>query len=685
MHAQSGTDPLIMCGIFGTIAPKQSGMDRQLYTAIIRELFLLSETRGKESSGIAIRNAAHRTIHVTKEDIPSSELIGSDRYRAFLEAALGPEEHVELAAIAHSRLVTNGTQEHNFNNQPCIKDGVVLVHNGIVTNVDALWAKYAGRIQRQYEVDTEVIAALFRLFLAEEAGPVEAVRRVFAEMEGAASVAILINDAKQLLLATNTGSLYAVDGGEGCMAFASEEYIMRTFTGREGVKDRFGGRAVEWVRPFTGRLIDLGSGTATAFNLHNDLPAPRMEPVEPFEIKDHSPKAQAVERPVPVIGSEGRLRALVEFPEEVMRTIRRCSKCLLPETFPFIRYDRSGVCNYCHSYKPKGLKEDKRPQFEEVLKKYRRSDGKPDCIVAFSGGRDSSYGLHLLVKEFGMTPLTFTYDWGLVTDLARRNIARMTGKLGVENILVSADIKMKRRNVRLNMEAWLKRPRLGMIPLFMAGDKHFFVHVNNIRRQTGIHCDIWMENKLENTDFKAGFAGIKPNFDKERIDKQSTLAKLQMPLYYLRNFLANPGYLNASLPDTYSAFKAYYTEPREVYLLLFDYIPWDEKTIEDTLIGGYNWELSPDTTSSWRIGDGTAAFYNYVYGLVAGFTEFDTFRSNQIREGMISREEGLQAVLRENRPRFESMQWYFDIIGVDMERALKAINAMPRLYHKPMA
>jgi hypothetical protein len=39
-------------------------------------------------------------------------------------------------------------------------------------------------------------------------------------------------------------------------------------------------------------------------------------------------------------------------------------------------------------------------------------------------------------------------------------------------------------------------------------------------------------------------------------------------------------------------------------------------------------------------------------------------------------------VLRENRPRFESMLWYFETIGVDMERALKVINAMPRLYQR---
>ena len=381
-------------------------------------------------------------------------------------------------------------------------------------------------------------------------------------------------------------------------------------------------------------------------------------------------------------GAEARLRALLEFPLEEVRQLKRCTKCLLPETFPYIRFDGQGVCNYCANYRPKGLMEDRREKLEEVLKQYRREDGKPDCVVAFSGGRDSSYGLHLLVKEFGMHPLTFTYDWGMVTDLARRNIARMTGKLGIENILVSADIKQKRRNIRLNVEAWLRRPRLGMIPLFMAGDKHFFVHVNNIRRQTGIHCDIWMENKLENTDFKAGFAGIRPNFEKERIDKQSTLAKLQMPLYYARNFLVNPAYINPSIPDTYSAFKAYYMEPREVYLLLFDFVPWNEEEIGRTLIGEYNWELAPDTDSTWRIGDGTAAFYNYIYYTVAGFTEFDTFRSNQVREGMIGRDEALKAVDEENRPRFESMKWYFDTIGVDMERAVNVINAMPRLYRQ---
>ena len=46
-----------------------------------------------------------------------------------------------------------------------------------------------------------------------------------------------------------------------------------------------------------------------------------------------------------------------------------------------------------------------------------------------------------------MSPITMTYDWGMVTDLARRNISRMCSQLGVENIIIAADITKKRKNI----------------------------------------------------------------------------------------------------------------------------------------------------------------------------------------------------------------------------------------------
>ncbi len=87
-----------------------------------------------------------------------------------------------------------------------------------------------------------------------------------------------------------------------------------------------------------------------------------------------------------------------------------------------------------------------------------------------------------------------------------------------------------------------------------------------------------------------------------------------------------------------------------------------------------------DTNTTWRIGDGTAAFYNYIYYTVAGFSEHDTFRSNQIREGMLAREDGLRLVNAENHPRYPTIRWYTDAVHVDYEHAIRVINDIPKRY-----
>ncbi len=146
---------------------------------------------------------------------------------------------------------------------------------------------------------------------------------------------------------------------------------------------------------------------------------------------------------------------------------------------PYIRFDSEGVCNYCKNYKLRNVPKPKEELFK-IVEPYRRLHGQ-DCIVPFSGGRDSCYGLHLIVDELKMKPITYTYDWGMVTDLGRRNISRMCAELGVENIIIADDISMKRRNIAMNLKAWLKSPHLGMISILTAGDKHFFRHVETVK------------------------------------------------------------------------------------------------------------------------------------------------------------------------------------------------------------
>ncbi len=315
-----------------------------------------------------------------------------------------------------------------------------------------------------------------------------------------------------------------------------------------------------------------------------------------------------------------------------------------------------------------------------MVEPYKKSNGAPDCLVPFSGGRDSTYVLHFVKEKLGLNPIAYTYDWGMVTDLARRNIARVCGKLGVENIIVAADINMKRRNIRLNINAWLKNPQLGMIPLFMAGDKQFFKYANLIKKQADLKLNIWGINFLENTDFKVGFCGVGPDWNKEMIYSMSAARKLKLFSYVGSNIIRTPSYINASLYDTFDSFLSRYTNPRKDYYHFFDYYKWDEQEIEDILLNTYDWETAKDLNSTWRIGDGTASFYNYIYYTVAGFSEFDTFRSNQIRERMITRDDGLRLINEENKPRYESLRWYLEIIGMDYENVINKINKIPKLY-----
>jgi len=191
--------------------------------------------------------------------------------------------------------------------------------------------------------------------------------------------------------------------------------------------------------------------------------------------------------------------------------------------------------------------------------------------------------------------------------------------------------------------------------------------------------NLWGINPLEVTHFKTGFLGIPPAFEEKRVYTQGLLGQVR---YHRRRFwqmIKNPAYLNSSLFDTLSGEYWRSIHKKTDYFHIFDFWEWNEEQINQGL-ANYNWEWAEDTPTSWRIGDATAAFYNYVYYTVAGFTEHDTFRSNQIREGGFSRERALELVEEENRPRYESIKWYLDALGIEFSSAIKVINKIPRLY-----
>jgi hypothetical protein len=651
-----------MCGIFGVVFAKDPSLSADFAGRVMEKLYRFSQTRGSEAAGLTVFNGD--TIDVLKQAGSVDHFLESEAFVRLMRRATDLFDRnktgaapIGLAMTGHTRLVTNGFQSNEDNNQPVIANGTVGIHNGIIVNDAELWNQLRS-VTRRSEVDTEVLVNLLRKHFDDKDDLAWATQQAFRDIKGAASIAFVFDKLDDLLLATNTGSLhYLVDEKNRFFAFASERFILQSLCDRLDLERTLGPVRIEQIPAFGAMVLslrDLSQQTFACKTGSNGAP--------PARVQVHARSA-----PLPIV-----------LHTKSPRDLKRCTKCLLPETYPFVKFDEHGVCGYCRRWKriqPKG-----RRALEEVVEPYRSKDGKPDVIVAFSGGRDSSYGLHYVKTELKMNPVAFTYDWGMVTDLARRNQARICGKLGVEHILRSADIQKKRRFIRKNVEAWLKKPELGMVTLFTAGDKEFYSHARQLRKETGIKLVIFSTgNMIEDTPYKTGLCGIDEDDHGMTLTGLSFRNEMALLLYYAKNYLKNPAYINESIWDTFYAYWCTFVV-KDDFLYLFHYLPWVEEEIVGTIRREYDWEVATDTKSTWRIGDGSAAFYNYIYSTICGWSEDEVMLSNRIREGHITREEAERLAEEYSKPRFPSIREYAQLVGFNCEEALTIINGQPKLY-----
>ena len=641
-----------MCGIIVYSKRKFNKTDPLL----LKKMYSVSKRRGSQSCGLSVWDFNRKNIDVHKFIGNPNKLFSDKNVIESLNSKTLIGNPTVL--IGHTRMQTDGDYNNHLNNQPVLSEKSLLIHNGIVCNFNEI-KKEKGFITKS-DLDSEIISIFFDNYFENYK-----IENIFQQLENSVvgTLNIVYKNLKDnnLYLYTNNGSLYYYfDSTNETFICLSELSFYKKLSSKKIDINK-----VVKLNPREVLIYSITSNKINKFSIDNQnfdtfnydfCPPNKLTYFNNSEIKTIEIKSNKYH--------------IFKNIHDKVAIIKRCSRCILPETFPFIQFDDLGICNYCHSYKKNKFLGE-----EQLIKDLKNSRKSPNLLVTLSGGRDSCYGLHYITKNLGFKATAYSYDWGLVTDLARRNQARMCQKLGIEHILVSADINQKRNNVKKNLTAWLKSPNIGLIPLLIAGDKQYFEYANLISQEISASSVILCENMLETTHFKTGYLGIKPNFNSNHTFSLSLFKKFQLLNFYISEFAKNPSYLNSSLIDSARAFIVYYFSPKN-YINLFNYIPWEENEIQDTLINDYDWELSPDTKTTWRIGDGTAAFYNYIYFIYGGFTEFDTFRSNQIREGQINRNTALELVKIENQTREDSFVWYCNTIGLDVDFVLKNLQRL---------
>ena len=121
--------------------------------------------------------------------------------------------------------------------------------------------------------------------------------------------------------------------------------------------------------------------------------------------------------------------------------LKICSNCILPESFPGVKFNEDGVCNYCQKFsgKEQKLQEDKKlyeQKFQDLLNQLGQSSQGPyDVLMAYSGGKDSTYTMHLLKEKYKLRVLAFSLDNGFISEMSHKNISEVVDKLGIDHIM----------------------------------------------------------------------------------------------------------------------------------------------------------------------------------------------------------------------------------------------------------
>lgn len=342
--------------------------------------------------------------------------------------------------------------------------------------------------------------------------------------------------------------------------------------------------------------------------------------------------------------------------KEYFTNMQRCTKCILPDSFPGIRFNDQGICNYCLQHVPVNVYGEE--ELNRVLAQYRGKGDKYDCILTLSGGRDSAFVMHQMITKYKMRAIALTVDSGFITPEGVRNIETTVETLGIAHVWLKDEkqIETATQNTTIKFRGWLKNPSINtIVPVLNSGDKTMNLRIFKYAKKNHIPLvlggNIVGNSNFEEEHFKTGFMGVFPN------DRgiYSTFAKIKLLFLFGHEFIKGPYNFHLPILQEYLKGLAVYffdsqLKPRGIRSLgFFDYIYWCEEEIVSTVMRELNWKSADDATTTWRIGDSAYPLIDYIYYKLVGFTEHDEMYSKMIREGQISREEALARCFRDHK------------------------------------
>jgi N-acetyl sugar amidotransferase len=337
--------------------------------------------------------------------------------------------------------------------------------------------------------------------------------------------------------------------------------------------------------------------------------------------------------------------------------MKRCTRCHLPETHETIAFDAEGVCNICRQVEHKQGKvnwDAAKLELDELIRTHRgRSDY--DCIVPFSGGKDSTWTLYYLVKTYGLKPLVVRFDHGFLRPNLEENVKRTIRTLGVDMLSFTPNWHVVRKLMLQSLLekgdfCWHCHTGIFSYPMWVALEKQ-------------VPLIIWGEPSAEYTAYFS--YSQREEVDERRFNRYINLGISADDMYIRLGESVDPRDLKPYSYPGLSQLRA--LNYRSV--CLGSYIPWDAQKQSSIIERELGWrgdvvENVPPQYGYEKIECYMQGVRDYLKYIKRGYSRPSHLVALDIRHGRLQPGEGAELVSRYEGHRPPSLDLFLQFVGL---------------------
>jgi N-acetyl sugar amidotransferase len=364
-------------------------------------------------------------------------------------------------------------------------------------------------------------------------------------------------------------------------------------------------------------------------------------------------------------------------------TLKKCSKCDLPETYETIEYNEKSVCNICAgaSYKNEKIDWTARKKLLDKIIEKNRDKSNYDCIVPFSGGKDSTFQLYYLINEYKLKPLVIRFNHGFLRETVINNTNKILKKLGVDFIDFTPNWKIVKKLMLESFKrktdfCWHCHTGIFSYPLRMAIMQNVpLIFYGEPTSEFDSYTD-YADNEID-------------YFDEKKFNIKFNLGITADDMFNMLNKSDDPIDKRDLLPYTFPSIKEF----QKINLspvALGSFIKWDTTKQTDIIKKELNWEtdelehvpkeLNPNGEKIECFMQGTR---DYIKWLKRGYSRMTQINSMLVRNNRMDPKKAKELNEKYDGIKPKSLEVFLEYVGMEESEFNEIINEMVIPPHKP--